>query len=112
MSHLGSWLLLPFGIKLLTTNQAESYNNILKLAKKRNQDFSVSDMVLEFLKQAENYLSRISKGHYRTGGNWTLRPHLWKFYDVHDNTATAPKATNIEEIKEKVKAAINHETEV
>lgn len=97
---MGAWNLRPFGTTLLTTNQSESYNAILKLTKD-NSDRPVSAMVIELMLDADKYLSKIAMGRLRMGGTFTLLEHLRKNYDK--TIVNIPKPVDTKAIMEQVK---------
>lgn len=100
IDRMGAWNLRPFGTTLLTTNQAESYNAILKLTVD-NSDRPVSAMVIELMLDADKYLSKIAKGRLRMGGTLTLLEHLHENYNK--TTVNIPKPVDTKEIMERVK---------
>ncbi len=53
-------MLRPFGVDLLTTNQSESYNTIMKLTK-TNGDKPVSVMVLDLILDSEKCFQESSE---------------------------------------------------
>jgi hypothetical protein len=104
-------MLRPFGVDLLSTNQSESYNAILKLSK-TNGDKPVSVMVLDLILDSEKYLSRIIRGRYRIGGEYTLRPDLEGLYDPRDPDAKLPMPTDLEKIKSNLQRLEEEEKKV
>lgn len=95
-------MLRPYDIKLMTTNQAESYNAILKLTKIHKKK-SVDEMIYAFLLDSEKYESKIAKGRYRIGGLYSLREHLRVLYDINDPAAKLPQPTDEDDLKSRVK---------
>lgn len=100
---MGSWALRPYGVELLSTNQSESFNAILKLTRK-NKTKPISCMVLDLLLNADGYIARIKRGHYRIGGTYTLRPNQHHLHQRSDPDAKLPAPVDCDKILENIKA--------
>ena len=99
MHNMGSWVLAPFGVALLTTNQAESFNATMK----RFQNWKklpLDMMVVSFLRLDEFFAARIARGHYGLD-DYKLRKHLQKYYPSEG--AVIPKQVTMDQLLERIK---------
>lgn len=96
MDRMGSWGLEPFGIKLLTTNQAESWNATLKrLVRERDQTDS---LVLALFEISQFFNRRVTLG-AAGSGDYKILDSLHEKYQGLD-PASLPKLISIQEIRE------------
>ena len=91
----GSWKLRPFGLQSCTTNQSESFNNVLK----RLHDWKeapIDAMVLSLYRLCEFYVAEIRRGKCGVG-NYSLREGV-----LPDEPCTS-RATDVEDSGDIVK---------
>jgi hypothetical protein len=98
---MGSWVLLPFGIQLLTNNQSESFNASMKrLVNWKEQTIDV--MANSLRKIALFYEIKIRRG--RLGcRDYTLLPHLKDWYK--NTTIVKPNYQSVDELFHQIKAS-------
>ena len=78
MPNMGSWVLRPFGILLLTTNQSESFNCTMKRfgGWKRSP---VDLMAISLMRLDKFFQIKIARGHYGLG-EYTLKEDFVDIY--------------------------------
>ena len=94
MPNMGSWVLRPFGILLLTTNQSESFNCTMKRfgGWKRSP---VDLMAISLMRLDKFFQIKIARGHYGLG-EYTLKED---FVDIYPKQGVVlPAIITLEEI--------------
>jgi hypothetical protein len=97
---LGSWVLKPYGIKLLTTNSSESFNSTMKRLVNWKK-LSIDHMANSLRMIDGFYLMKIQRG--RQGGrDYTLLPQLRS--GIRKN-AKRPQFQSTEDLFNKIKSS-------
>ena len=78
MGNMGSWVLRPFGVLLLTTNQSESFNCTMKRFKGWKR--SPVDLMVISLMRLDNFFQiKVARGRYGLE-DYTLKEELVDYY--------------------------------
>lgn len=98
---MGTWVLSPFGIKLLTNNQSESFNASMKRLINRKQQ-TIDVMANSLRKISLFYAMKIRRG--RLGfRDYTLLPHLIDSYKSTE--LVKPIYQSVDDLFDEIKAS-------
>jgi len=95
VSHLGAWMLRPYGLETATTNQSEAFNHVLK----RLQDWKeapIDSLVLSLFRLARFHIAEVRRG--RCGqGDYILREGIEATSSETVPSVVPPQPTEIVE---------------
>jgi hypothetical protein len=98
---MGSWVLLPYGIELLSNNQSESFNaSMMRLINWKEQTIDV--MANSLRKITLFYEIKIRRG-WLGCHDYTLRPHLSQSYK--NMTLKKPTYQSMDDLFDQMKAS-------
>lgn len=110
MDRMANWAFQSHGFKLVTSNQAESFNAFIKLWTEGVEN-RLDTLVLILLEAIEFSLARIRRGQYGDEDSYTLREFLKPLY-VKDPTFKLPEPIDKQDIINKIKSRLNREKAV